>query len=286
MAEPDEPTDAAPRRKYPEYQRKTPPLTIHELIRTEDSLGRVFFHKPDGTAVCGRKKKKRNRVIPDEACCSPPTSEGPCRVHGAGGGRPWTSGGRYSRSMKRWNKALERALADQALLDTKPDIAVMDVLIEKLLRRVEGGDCPEWRAELEEIFDKLEEAIRRNRQKEVAKLMTRLGAHIRSGASVDQLAEDLTRLVERRANQANKASSLSIMRETHVSVKELTLVLARWIEVLQDHLDPTALRAIVPQLERATVGTSAGALQAPKPGANGGGCGDDEANEDDDEDGA
>src|SRR5687768_7928245 len=127
-----------PRRSEQPYERKLPPISIHELKCVEDDLGRKFFYLPSGRAVCGRRKKLKNRAIEDEACLAPPTKHGPCKVHGAKAGRP-IKHGRYSRVLGRWKPAFERALKDKDLLDTRRDLAVMDALIEPLLERIAAG---------------------------------------------------------------------------------------------------------------------------------------------------
>jgi len=92
--------DEEGREPRPEPKRTLPRYTIHELEMVEDPLGRKFYYTPDGRPVCGRRRKRANAVIEDEACMAAPTGYGPCRVHGAGGGHPMTAGGRYSKTRR------------------------------------------------------------------------------------------------------------------------------------------------------------------------------------------
>jgi hypothetical protein len=72
-------------------------------------------------------------------------------MHGAGGGRPIVHG-RYSKVLKRLRDRYEAALEDESLLDLRPTIAVMDIRIEDLLRRVDDGDDAVW-PELREMLE-------------------------------------------------------------------------------------------------------------------------------------
>ena len=71
--------------------------------------------------------------------------------------------------LKKWGRNYARALADKELLDTRRELAMMDTLIEKLVARVESGDCPSWREELRETYSALDGAVRARRQREVGR---------------------------------------------------------------------------------------------------------------------
>ena len=40
-------------------------------------------------------------------------------------------------------------MQDASILDSRPELAMMDVMVERLVRRVEAKDSPAWRQELE-----------------------------------------------------------------------------------------------------------------------------------------
>ena len=166
-------------------ERKLPHLVQADLVRIVDEFGRDHYWTDEGRAVCGRRKKEKNRAIENEACLAPPMPNGACRVHGGKAGAPIRTG-RYSRVMKKWLGDFERARSDQELLDAKQELALMDVAIERLLERVEEADTPSWRQEVGETYLALQAAIRGQRQAQVAALMKRLGELIESGATADQ----------------------------------------------------------------------------------------------------
>ena len=88
---------------------------------------------------CTAKSKRTG-----ERCKRPPaTGWGVCRMHGAGGGRPIVHG-RYSKVLKRLRGHYEAARDDENLLDLRPTIAVLDIRIEDILRRVDDGDDAAW----------------------------------------------------------------------------------------------------------------------------------------------
>lgn len=243
--------DPAPRRTLPRY-------TIHEIETHQDPLGRKFCFTPDGRAICGRRRKKKNAVIEDEACMAGPTTSGPCRVHGAGAGPPMTAGGRYSRVLRGWRAMYEEALHDQDLLDTRSDLAMMDAALVPLVKRVEEGDSPRWRAQLREAFEQLDLAVKRKQHNRVGPLMREVGRLIEEGATADEVAEDLVRHVDRRAARAHKINELEVRRDQTVSLAELTVVFAGWIEALRETLDDAAFRKVLPRLQALA--------NAPRPG--------------------
>jgi len=234
---------------YPEHERKLPRLAQAELTRTTDELGRAYYHMANGRAVCGRLRKAKNRQIPDEACLAPPTARGPCRVHGgASPGGKMTSGGRYARVLRRWKRPFERALADKEQLDTRREIAMTDVLIERLTARAERGDSPTWRAELSEAFDALDEAVRGMKHSDVAQCLKDLGAMIRAGASGDAARRDLLEQLERRSRMATRLVDLEQRGDQRLTLREVSSTFAAFVEVLARTLDPVVMQRLLPQL--------------------------------------
>ena len=242
-----------PRERPP---RKLPRLTQAELTRILDEFGRAhYFLEADGRPVCGRLKKAHNREIPEEACLAPPMANGACKVHGGKAGAPPRTG-RYSRVLKAWLPAFQRARSDQELLDSKQELALMDVAIEKLLERAEDLDTPSWREGLRETFERLQAAIKGQKQRQVAGLMKELGELIEGGATADQLARDLVGQVDRRAARACKLVELEIRREEKVTVSELAAVFRQWLEVLERELEQPEYYRVLPKLRAVTSGST------------------------------
>jgi len=234
---------------YPEHERKLPRLTQADLRRTTDELGRAYFHMQDGRAVCGRLRKAKNRQIPDEACLAPPTARGPCRVHGgrSPGGKV-TSGGRYSRALRRWRRPFERALADKEQLDSRRELAMTDVLIERLTARAERGDSPTWRAELGESYDALDEAVRGMKHADIGKCLKELGEKIRAGATGDAARGDLLEQLERRSRMATRLVDLEQRGDQRLTMREVSATFAAFVEVLARTVDPVVMQRLLPQL--------------------------------------
>ena len=251
----------------PERERKLPHLTQASLDKLVDEHGRVHWSMTDGRRVCGRLKKKHNRKIEDECCLGIPMANGACKVHGGKAGPPLKHG-RYSRALKTWQDAFERARCDTELVDTRRDIALMDTAIEQLLARVEELDSPSWRAEVKSTFDGLQEAIRRKRNGPIASLLKELGELIDRGAGVDQTVADLLTQVDKRANRANKAAELALRREEKVTVSELAALFKSWIDIIRSELGEAEYLRVLPSLRRAT---TARGIEAPEGDGNGGG---------------
>ncbi len=237
---------------YPEYERKLPRLAQAELTQHTDELGRDFYTAPDGRRVCGRLKKAKNRAIENEACLAPPTSIGPCRVHGGAspGGR-MTAGGRYGRSLRKWKRPFVRALADRELLDARREVAMMDVLLERLAVRAERGDSPEWRAQLLEQYEALDEAVRGMRHSEVGPRLKALGDAIKRGATGDQARRELMEQLERRTRCSAKLTEIELKREQKLTQAEVVAQIGVFIGVLQTRLEPVVMQKLLPYLQAA-----------------------------------
>jgi len=251
-AEPGAPDAPAEPPRYPprpEYQRVLPHLTQADLVLIHDEFGRAHYFTDKGRPVCGRLKKEKNRVIPDEACLGIPLANGACKVHGGKAGRP-IEHGRYSRTLKTWKSAFEAARADKELTDARRDLALMDVANEKLLERAEEADCPGWREEVRRTFGELRSAIRGQRHTEVGVLLKKLGDLIERGATADQLAADLVAHVDRRANRACRITELAMRREEKVTVSEIAAIFRSWLGVLEAALEPEVYFRLVPELRK------------------------------------
>lgn len=235
-----------------DHVRKRPNLTQDDLVVVEDEDGRKHYRMEDGTPVCGRLKKEKNREIPDEACLGPPMANGACRIHGGKAGRP-IEHGRYSRTLKKMKKRFEVALSDKDLLDTRRELAMMDVLIERLAEKAEDLDCPSWRQDLQKTYQELSKAIRNQRQSEVGPLLSRLGDLISNGAGAAQVVEDLMGHVDKRANRAHAMNVLEVRKEEKVTVSELTSIFAAWVKLLEERLEPRVFFGLVPELRRLTL---------------------------------
>jgi hypothetical protein len=240
--------------RYPDpdpADRKLPRYNVHQLREEVDALGRRHMFTPEGRAVCGRRKKLKNRLIEDEACLGVPTSAGPCRVHGGASlGGPLKTG-RYSRVLKRWKRPFERALADQELLDSKRELAMMDTQIERLVARAEKHDSPTWRAELAGIAYELNQALRDKRQVDVGRLLKELTEAIDRGAKADVVRRDLMYELERRTRCSAKLNEIDLRREQQITERDLTAAMGAFMRVLAAHLEPETLRKLVPALRAA-----------------------------------
>lgn len=240
--------DARPERPD-EPPRVLPHYTAGELICNEDGLGRKRYHTPDGRAVCGRLKNRRNRAIADEVCLAPPMPAGPCRVHGGPSpGAPLSAGGRYSRTLRKWKKRFDQALSDTALLDVRPDIAMMDTALVDLVARAEELDCPGWRGELLAAFEELNGAIRAGRQRSIGPALKQLEELIKKGADADRVASELTAAIDRRAERATRTLALKVRADERITTREVTILFANWVELLKTHLEEPAFRKLLPHL--------------------------------------
>ncbi len=250
----DEPIDAnASESDGLEPDRKLPRYTKDDLSCVVDEHGREHYWTPEGRAVCGRRRKANNAVIDGECCLAPPMVNGACKVHGGRAGAP-VKHGRYSRAMKVWRSAFQQALSDADLLDTRRELALMDVVTEQLVEQAEELDSPSWRAELRETFALLQRAIRSHRQTDVGALMKKLGDHIERGATAAQVSRDLVAQVDKRAARASRMSELALRRQEKVTMDDLAAVLRQFLDVLEDELEPTVYLRVVPMLRKVTQG--------------------------------
>jgi hypothetical protein len=236
--------------KYPPYERKLPHYSQDQLRSFTGDDKRIHYYMPDSyRRVCGRLKRAHNRAIPNEACLAPPMANGSCRIHGGKSGRPIQSG-RYSKRLKKWRREYFQALWDKDLLDPRPDLAMMDVAVGKLVERFEKADCPGWRAEARKTFSDLQSAIRANKRAEVGKLMKRMEDLLEKGAAEDQAIRDLMEYIDKRANRALRVVEVDVRREERVTATELASMFAVMIQTLEQKLEPKTFYAVLPALRQ------------------------------------
>lgn len=232
-----------------EKERVLPHLTQEDLDCFVDEFGRQHYALKDGRPVCGRLKKEHNREIPGEACLGVPMASGPCKVHGGKAGGPIRHG-RYSRAMRALRSVFEEARKDADLLDCTRDLALMDIVTERLVERLEHLDSPSWRDELRDVFLRLQAAIHGQRHGEAGRHIKTLGELIDRGATADQVARDLVAQVDKRANRACRVNEIEVRRSEKVTQDQLVAVLREFLAVLERELEPAVYFRLVPALRR------------------------------------
>jgi len=239
--------------------RKWPPLTIHQLERRKDTVGRLRCRVPDaldhplaGRVVCGRLKREKRRLIPDEACLQRAMPNGACHKHGGPSpGAPKTANGRYSIEQKRWNEVYQRSIESENALDVRPDLALMDAAIQRRLELLAEEDAPAWRAALRKAYKSLRRAMRAGNKRDMGTAIGKLGELIDRGASIENAVEGLVADVDKRAARAHKEREVQMRSDEVVTQHELMRTLSEFLVIVKRHAPPDAVRAMVPEFRTA-----------------------------------
>jgi hypothetical protein len=119
--------------------------------------GRVFVYAPDGRAVCGARRWGTNGEVP---CMARPKRNGRCRTHG-GNARVGEDAsnykhGRYFRDLPPdLQRRFEAALADEDLLSTRQDVALLDTRVGEAIKGLQTGEAGELWGRLREAWAEL-----------------------------------------------------------------------------------------------------------------------------------
>ena len=167
---------------------------------------------------------------------------------GTNPGPPMTAGGRYCRNLKVLRPAFQAALADPELLDGRREIAMMDVVLGKLVQRVEQQDTPGWREELRKTYTALAAALKAGNTERAGTIMQRLGKLIDNGAEADRVVRDLISGLDARSARAQKEREVNIKGEGVTTMTDMMVIFGQWVDVLRKHLDERTFRTVLPQL--------------------------------------
>jgi hypothetical protein len=159
-----------------------------------------------------------------------------------------TKGGRYSRHLKTFRKDFDAALADPDLLEGRREIAMMDVVLGKLVQRVEQQDTPSWREELRKTYTQLAAALKAGKTEQAGVVMQRLGKLIEQGAKEDRVVRDLISGLDVRSARAQKEREVNLKGEGITTMTDMMVIFGQWVDVLQRSLDEKTFRTVLPEL--------------------------------------
>jgi hypothetical protein len=174
-----------------------------------------------------------------------------CRLHGGLGGRPPTTG-RYSKGLGRFREAYQEARQDPALLDLRETLALMDVVVQRAVERIEENDTPEFRKRALNLF---EEARAAGDAETTAALLGQLGALLKRGASEDKALDRLADTAERLARRQEKAWGIKLDAATALNARDLMAVLARFADIVLEEVPKDAAARVIRRIDGEIVGT-------------------------------
>jgi hypothetical protein len=208
--------------------------------------------------LCGAKTRSGGE------CTQPAMANGRCRMHGGrsprGVAHPSFKTGRFSRSIpSRLSHSYEQALADPRKLELDNELALLICRNEELLATLHSGESGA-------LWKRLRNAKREmDKAREKAKTAWEHGdfqAQAKHRAKVDDLQEEILRLIERGASEAERWDELRTnmeqqrklseserkrLVEAHqvATVEEIMALMGALLAIIKKHVpDPATRRAI------------------------------------------
>ena len=169
---------------------------------------------------CAQSKRSGER-------CMLPAVQGrrTCRLHGGTnpGRRPLT--GRHSAVLHRLRETYERCLNDPSIIDMREPLAVLDMVVNKMLERVEQLDTDGFRMRALGLYEESREAIRDGNGAEGGALLEQLGALLRKGAAEDSALMKLLTSVNAQMNAIDRVWDKKLKRENVMSKDDVALLM-------------------------------------------------------------
>ena len=248
--------DAQPEELVRFCEERIRPITRHrELTKLEMDWAVNEFRRQGRCGARPRKPKTpgvhKRRRMPCATVCGEDSNQR-CRLHGRGGGRKyrsWDSEKWKSKSPLR--RRIEEAETNPNLLDLRNGIALFDVRIDELVKRVEEEDCPDYRRTALRLYQAMDQARSENDAQGYATAYRELGEWLREGRAESDAWEHLLLSAERRAARAEKAIDLSLKGQKAITERDFMLLLGRIMTVMTEEVGNIATtQRIVRRLDR------------------------------------
>lgn len=205
------------------------------------------------SAKCGAKTRSGGK------CALPPLKgRTRCKFHGGksprGPAHPSYKHGRRSKVTGPLLEALARAEDDEKLLDLRAGVALFDLRLEEISRRLEEADVPELRTRALDLLEAALAASRDGEAREAAEKLNELRALLQAGVKRDRAWEALLKTQERRSTRAEQATDRWIKQAGVFHVAELKVAVGTLIEILADNLPRETVATIVRQFDSRLLG--------------------------------
>jgi hypothetical protein len=215
--------------------------------------GRVFVYAPDGRAVCGARRWGTNGEVP---CMARPKRNGRCRTHG-GNARVGEDAsnykhGRYFRDLPPdLQRRFEAALADEDLLSTRQDVALLDTRVGEAIKGLQTGEAGELWGRLREAWAELY-AVRMSGELElIVTYIDSVNRIIRQGINHQKAWAEVVALLGARTKLVESERKYLVEKGQMVPVEQVMLMLGVVQDIIARHVqDRGALAAIGREFQR------------------------------------
>ena len=143
----------------------------------------------------------------------------------------------------------KKALAANDLLDMKPDLAMMDAQIEKALESASSMDTPAWRDKVKRKMVKAKNLLNSHKVDDARVAMTELESLVERGSDQLQLVDRVFDMVDRRAERLRRIRETQIREDQVVTMRDMALIFAAWVDVLEREIAPEDFLRIIPTLQ-------------------------------------
>ena len=164
-----------------------------------------------------------------------------CRMHGgqslAGAAAPAFKHGRYSKYLpERLRAQFEEAVSDPELTSLRAELALVELRITVLLRRLNSDESGRPWARLYRTYTELVDARAKGNVPETTKLTLKLGQMLKEGNSQEQLWRELLDTIQRKADVASREWRRMAHLEQFISAERAIVLITAVVDVVKQHV--------------------------------------------------
>ena len=215
----------------------------------ESQLGKGF-DMADTKKECGAKLRKK----PGRFCKSPPIKgKRRCRLHGgrslAGVAHGSFKHGRYSRYLpKDLRKQYEQSKHDPQLLSHEPDLRLMDLRLQGLIKNLDNTASLEAFSRAQVEWEKLEQAQDRGDLEEMGRVMLKLRPLMRLTVPAGPIWEEIREVIEQRRKLLESESRRIQQSSNSMSGEQILALIEYIVDVLRGSVQKYADRLIASKI--------------------------------------
>lgn len=156
----------------------------------------------------------------------------------------------FEDSLGRLREAYNKARNNPSIMALEPVIALYDLRMDEIAKRLEKGDTSDFRYKLKSLYEQYNDGIARGDDQRADRAFREMGELIKEGADYDASWEKLLEKADKRSTRAEKAIELALKREQVLTEREYQDRLGKILDILLEELPNETAKVIVTRIGR------------------------------------
>lgn len=170
-----------------------------------------------------------------------------CKIHGGLGGRVGT--GRWTDALGKLGPIFDEIQADEDLTDMTRPLALLSLVVEQRMERVDKKDTPEFRKQARKLYDDARDLAATDPEG-AAQAMSDLGKLLRDGVSQDAAIDSLVASVEKYRRALEEFWKIRLARQSVMNERDIISLFAYFMQTAQDELGTDGSAKLLRRLDR------------------------------------